>query len=92
MNDMKDIEGKIAEWLSAIGIDKALHFLLYAWIVAVGLSYSFTIGVWCFLAMLALSILKELAMDKQVDWVDIIAGVAGGIASFALYIPKDWLL
>lgn len=92
MNDMKDIEGKIAEWLSAIGIDKALHFLTYAWIVAIGLAYSFTIGVWCFLGMLALSVLKELAMDKQVDWVDIIAGVAGGIASFALYIPKDWLL
>ena len=60
--------------------------------MAIGLAYSFTIGVWCFLAMLALSILKELAVDKQVDWVDIIAGVAGGIASFALYIPKDWLL
>ena len=87
-----NIEGKIAEWLSAIGIDKAMHFLLYAWIVAMGLAYSFTVGVWCFLAMLALCILMEMAVDLQVDWVDIIAGVAGGIASFALYIPKDWLL
>lgn len=87
-----DIESKIARFLESVGVDKALHFLLFAWVVAVGLSYSFTAGVWCFMGMLALSVAKELSVDREVDWLDIIAGMAGGIASFAMYIPKDWLL
>lgn len=91
-NNKRDLSGKIAEVLNKIGIDKVLHFLVFAWVVAVGLSYSFTAGVWCFMGMLALSVAKELSVDRDVDWLDIIAGMAGGIASFALYIPKDWLL
>ena len=90
--EKRDVEGKIAELLNKIGIDKVLHFLVFAWVVAIGLAYSFTTGVWCFIGMLVLSLIKELVIDKKIDWVDLIAGIVGGIVSFALYIPKDWLL
>ena len=90
--EKRDVEGKIAELLNKIGIDKVLHFLVFAWIVAIGLAYSFTTGIWCFIGMVVLSLIKELVIDKKIDWVDLIAGIVGGIVSFALYIPKDWLL
>ena len=90
--EKRDTEGKIAELLNKIGIDKVLHFLVFAWIVAIGLAYSFTTGVYCFLGMVVLSLVKELVIDKKIDWVDLIAGIVGGIVSFALFIPKDWLL
>lgn len=89
--EKRDVEGKIADALNKIGIDKVLHFLLFAWIVSVGLTYSFTMGIYFFLGMTVLSILKELIIDKKFDWLDLIASICGGIASFALYIPKDWL-
>lgn len=91
-NEKRDVEGKIAELLNKIGIDKVLHFLVFAWVVAIGLAYSFTTGIWCFIGMLVLSLIKELVIDKKIDWVDLIAGIVGGIVSFALFIPKDWLL
>lgn len=90
--EKRDYEGKIAELLNKIGIDKVLHFLVFAWIVAIGLAYSFTTGIWCFISMVVLSLVKELVIDKKIDWVDLIAGIVGGIVSFALFIPKDWLL
>lgn len=90
--EKRDTEGKIADVLNKIGIDKVLHFLVFAWIVAIGLAYSFTTGIWCFIGMVVLSLIKELVIDKRIDWVDLIAGIVGGIVSFALFIPKDWLL
>ena len=90
--EKRDTEGKIADVLNKIGIDKVLHFLVFAWIVAIGLAYSFTTGIYCLLGMVVLSLVKELAIDKKIDWVDLIAGIVGGIVSFALFIPKDWLL
>lgn len=90
--EKRDTEGKIADVLNKIGIDKVLHFLVFAWIVAIGLAYSFTTGVYCFLGMVVLSLIKELVIDKKIDWVDLIAGIVGGMVSFALFIPKDWLL
>ena len=89
--EKKDVEGKIADILNKIGIDKVLHFLVFAWLVSVGLTYSFTMGIYFFLGMTILSIVKEMVVDKKFDWLDLIAGLVGGIASFALYIPKDWL-
>ena len=90
--EKRDVEGKIAELLNKIGIDKVLHFLVFAWVVAIGLAYSFTTGIWCFIGMLVLSLIKELVIDKKIGWLDLIVGIVGGIVSFALYIPKDWLL
>ena len=91
-NEKRDVEGKIAELLNKIGIDKVLHFLVFAWIVAIGLAYSFTTGIYCFLGMVVLSLVKELVIDKKIDWVDLIAGIVGGMVTFLAYLPKDWLL
>lgn len=90
--EKRDVEGKIAELLNKIGIDKVLHFLVFAWVVAIGLAYSFTTGVYCFLGMVVLSLIKELAIDKKIDWVDLIAGIIGGMVTFLAYLPKDWIL
>lgn len=90
--EKRDVEGKIAELLNKIGIDKVLHFLVFAWIVAIGLAYSFTTGVYCFLGMVVLSLVKELVIDKKIDWVDLIAGIVGGMVTFLAYLPKDWIL
>ena len=90
--EKRDTEGKIAELLNKIGIDKVLHFLVFAWVVAIGLAYSFTTGVYCFLGMVVLSLVKELVIDKRIDWVDLIAGIVGGMVTFLAYLPKDWLL
>lgn len=90
--EKRDVEGKIAELLNKIGIDKVLHFLVFAWIVAIGLAYSFTTGVYCFLCMVVLSLVKELVIDKKIDWVDLIAGIVGGMVTFLAYLPKDWIL
>ena len=35
------------------------------------------------------TVVKEVAIDKQTDWVDVLAGVAGGIVALMAYIPKD---
>lgn len=90
--EKRDTEGKIADVLNKIGIDKVLHFLVFAWIVAIGLAYSFTMGVYCFLGMVVLSLVKELVIDKKIDWVDLIAGIIGGMVTFLAYLPKDWIL
>lgn len=83
-----DFESKIAEWLNKIGIDYVLHFLVVAWVTSVGFGKSFTYGVWFFLAIFVLGIVKEKVIDKKFDWLDVIAGFFGGWASFALY----WIL
>lgn len=88
----RDTGGKIADVLNKIGIDKVLHFLVFAWIVAIGLAYSFTTGIYCFLGMVVLSLVKELVIDKKIDWVDLIAGIVGGMVTFLAYLPKDWIL
>ena len=88
----RDLEGKISDFLNMIGVDRVLHFLVYAWVCAIGLSYNFTIGTWCFIGMFVLSFVKEWVVDKKLDWLDIFAGVFGGMATFALYIPKDLFL
>lgn len=90
--EKRDTEGKIADVLNKIGIDKVLHFLVFAWVVAIGLAYSFTTGIWCFLGMVVLSLIKELVIDKKIDWVDLIAGIVGGMVTFLAYLPKDWIL
>lgn len=90
--EKRDTEGKIADVLNKIGIDKVLHFLVFAWIVAIGLAYSFTTGVWCFIGMVVLSVVKEFVIDKKIDWVDLIAGIVGGMVTFLAYLPKDWIL
>ena len=91
-NEKRNTEGKIADVLNKIGIDKVLHFLMFAWIVAIGLAYSFTTGVYCFLGIIVLSLIKELVIDKKIDWVDLIAGIVGCMVTFLAYLPKDWLL
>ncbi len=86
--------GKIAEkingFIEEIGIDKVLHFLVGYAIVVTGLIYSFAAGLWCFLAVVAMSIAKEYLIDKKTDWQDIFAGSIGGMLGIFAYIPKDY--
>lgn len=87
-NIKRDFEGKIADFLNKIGIDKVLHFLVFGWVCSIGFTKSFTVGVWCFIGIFILSLVKEKYIDKKIDWVDVIAGFFGGWTAFALY----WIL
>ena len=88
---MKNLEEKITNMINKIGIDKVLHALIFGWITQVGLTYSFTTGVWAFLILFILSIIKEAIIDKKGDSLDVLAGVVGGMIAFITYIPKDIL-
>ena len=89
---MVNIQEQIVKCLDKFGIDKALHCFLGGWITAIGLSYSFMIGILAFILVIVLSFVKEYMIDKDGDFKDIIAGVLGSIISFIAYIPALLLL
>lgn len=84
-----DFEERLNGCIERVGVDKVLHLMVGYGMVATGLMYSLAAGLWCLLAVIALSVVKEVAIDKQADWVDVLAGVAGGIVALMAYIPKD---
>ena len=84
-----DFEERLNGCIERVGVDKVLHLMVGYGMVATGLMYSLAAGLWCLLAVIALSVVKEVAIDKQTDWVDVLAGVAGGIVALMAYIPKD---
>lgn len=89
---MANIQEQIVKCLDKFGIDKALHCFLGGWITAIGLSYSFLIGIIAFILVIVFSFVKEYMIDKDGDFKDIVAGVLGGIISFIAYIPALLLL
>ncbi len=72
-----------------IGVDKLLHFLVGYSLVVTGLMYSFVAGLWCFIAVVILSIIKETLLDETIDWKDIFASILGGMIGIFMYVPID---
>lgn len=88
--------------ISKIGNDKVLHFLGGAWICAlvtfvtilqednlnslekVG---SVLIGT---VVVIILSVIKELIMDEEADWMDVLAAVTGCITIFTAVALGAW--
>lgn len=68
-----------------IGVDKLLHFLLFAWIVAEAKMFG-DVAMWAaYWLMAVLSIVKEIWLDNKGDMEDVLYGAAGGGVSVIMY-------
>lgn len=68
-----------------IGVDKLLHFLLFAWVVAEAKMFG-DVAMWAaYWLMAVLSIAKEIWLDNKGDMEDVLYGAAGGGVSVILY-------
>ena len=73
------------ELIDKIGNDKVLHFLVGAWIVSILTPMGWgavTVGI---VLVLFASVIKEIFLDDVSDVWDIVAGVAGSVASTLIY-------
>ena len=67
-----------------IGVDKLLHFLLFAWVVAEAKMFG-DVAMWAaYWLMAVLSIAKEIWLDDKGDMKDVLYGAAGGGVSVVL--------
>lgn len=70
--------------ISRIGVDKLLHFLLFAWVVAEAKMFG-DVAMWAaYWLMAVLSIAKEIWLDNKGDMKDVLYGAAGGGVSVIL--------
>lgn len=67
-----------------IGVDKLLHFLLFAWVVAEAKMFGLTAMWVAYWLMAVLSIIKEIWLDNKGDMKDVLYGAAGGGVSVIL--------
>lgn len=68
-----------------IGVDKLLHFLFFAWVVAEAKQFG-DVAMWAaYWLMAVLSIAKEIWLDNKGDMKDVLYGAAGGIVSVIMY-------
>ena len=91
MKKLSIIEKWIADMLNYVGIDRVLHFMVGLWLVTYGFIWGFDVGCACFVALVALTFIKEFFIDEKHDWGDIVMTVLGGMVAYAFYIPIDWL-
>lgn len=68
-----------------IGVDKLLHFLLFAWIVAEAKMFGLTAMWVAYWLMAILSVAKEIWLDNKGDMKDVLYGAAGGAISVLIY-------
>ena len=64
-----------------VGMDKMLHFLVAAWVVAECKAYGIGAGCIAWIAVVVLSAVKEKVFDNYVDARDLFAGALGGFIS-----------
>lgn len=68
-----------------IGVDKLLHFLLFAWVVAEAKMFG-DVAMWAaYWLMAILSVAKEIWLDNKGDMKDVLYGAAGGGVSVIMY-------
>lgn len=68
-----------------IGVDKLLHLLLFAWVVAEAKQFG-DVAMWAaYWLMAVLSIAKEIWLDNKGDMKDVLYGAAGGGVSVIMY-------
>lgn len=84
---------KLANWfIDKFGVDKMLHFLGGALIVAIFSPFGWGGVLSGFVLMLILSFIKEKYLDSVYDNKDIIAATLGGIVSVAIYAIIDLII
>lgn len=70
--------------ISRIGVDKLLHFLLFAWVVSEAKAFGIHAMWVAYWLMAVLSIAKEMWLDDKGDMKDVLYGAAGGGVSVIL--------
>ena len=78
--------------IEKVGMDKMLHFLVAAWIVAECKSFGIGVGCIAWIVVVVLSWIKEDFLDDHVDARDIFAGALGGFVSLLIGVLKCFIL
>lgn len=72
-------------FIERIGVDKLLHLLLFAWVVAEAKHFG-VLAMWvAYWLMAVLSIVKEIWLDNKGDMEDVLYGAMGGGVSVIMY-------
>jgi hypothetical protein len=71
------------------GYDKVAHFAISGWLVSAMSVYGFKYMAIMFVAVLILSVIKELFLDEEFCLGDIAASCLGMFAALVMYIPYD---
>jgi hypothetical protein len=69
---------KLNNIIERIGVDKLLHLLLFAWVVAEAKMFGDVVMWAAYWLMAVLSIAKEIWLDNKGDLKDVLYGAAGG--------------
>lgn len=69
-----------------VGVDKLLHFLVTAWIVAEAKCFGWIPMLIAFVILVGLGIYKEKKLDVYTDYIDLKWSVYGGLISIILYL------
>lgn len=83
---------KLDNLINKLGIDRILHYLVGAWLIALAQPYGWTIMSIVFVLFLILSIYKEYKLDNEADLVDIIFYIVGSITSAIVYFISSNIL
>lgn len=83
---------KLNNLINKLGIDKVLHYLVGALVIALAQPYGWIIMGIVFIVFLILSIYKEYKLDNEVDLIDIISYIGGGITSAVIYLISSNIL
>lgn len=78
--------------INKLGIDRILHYLVGAWLIALAQPYGWAIMSIVFSLFLILSIYKEYKLDNEADLVDIIFYIIGSITSAIVYFISSNIL
>lgn len=69
-----------------VGVDKLLHFLVTAWIVAEAKCFGWIPMLIAFVILVGLGIYKEKKLDTHADYIDLKWSIYGGLFSMFLYL------
>lgn len=72
--------------VSKFGTDKVLHYILGGWIVSAATPLGWWFVLVALVFLFAISVIKEYALDSEVDWNDIKAAMLGGATSTLIYL------
>lgn len=77
--------------IEKVGVDKLLHFLVTAWLVAEAKVYGIVTTIIVFLLIVILGIIKEKKLDLNSDYSDLKWSIYGGLVSICLYAVSSLL-
>lgn len=77
--------------IEKVGVDKLLHFLVTAWLIAEAKVYGVVTMIIVFLLIVILGIIKEKKLDVNPDYSDLKWSIYGGLVSMCLYAASKLL-